>query len=419
MFNSASELPAGARALYESTNTSRRQRQQKPASKAALDGKPLARLGTAARFQQERDLKLAVAHAQVIDRVSQRQNGFRDFGDFLMTVRTSSARENQGRPDPRLVMNSGPGVLGSESVGADGGFAVPPGFVGEVVRKILQSNSLLLATDARTTQSNSLSIPKDETTPWQTSGGIQAYWDGEDVQESQSKPQLTSATLKTNKLTALVPITDELADDSNALVEHVSSKAPDRIAFAVESAIIAGIGGTRPKGILTSAGTIVVSEESGQTAGTIVAQNVVKLWNRVLPGARRNGTWMCHPDADLQLQQLVFSGSAGNVTASAPLYQAPTAIFPNGSILGRPIFFSETCSAVGTVGDIIFGDLSAYLTVTKMLRSDVSIHLWFDYDMTAYRFILRIGGQPWTDALVPSLKGGVSRGFFATLAART
>ncbi|HEY2396425.1 MAG TPA: phage major capsid protein [Rudaea sp.] len=364
-------------------------------------------------------MKQAIAHAEVIDRVSTRQRGFRDFGDFLTTVRNSSKRETQGRPDPRLVFNLGPGAPGNENVGTDGGFAVPPSFVGEVVRKILQTNSLLLATDARTTQSNSLSIPKDETTPWQTSGGIQVYWDGEDAQEAQSKPELTAATVKTCKLIALVPITDELADDSNALVEHVSAKTPEKIAFAVESAIIAGIGGTRPKGILASAGTIIVSEESGQTAATIVPQNVVKMWNRVLPSARRNGTWLCHPDADLQLQQMVFSDSAGDVTASAPLYQPPTAIFPNGSILGRPIYFSEGCSVVGSVGDIVFGDLSAYLSVTKMLRSDVSIHLWFDYNVTAYRFVLRIGGQPWTDSLVPSLNGGVSRGFFATLAARS
>jgi HK97 family phage major capsid protein len=415
-------LPAGARTLYETSTRNflaGRTRPHKPIPTKALGGEPLAALGTPQRFYQERELKRAINMADVIDRASLRQHGFRDFGDFLHTVRHSSMRENKGRPDPRLIQNAAPSTTGNESVGADGGFAVPPQFVGEVVRKILQSDSLLLATDARTTQTNSLTIPKDETTPWQSSGGIQALWEDELDQNAQSKPSLTSGTLKLNKLVAFVPITDELADDSNALVEHVSAKAPEKIAFAIESAIIGGGGAGRPKGILASAGTVVVAEESGQTAATINEQNVLKMWNRTLPNARRNGTWLCHPDADLQLQQLVHAGSAGDVAAAAPIYQPPSALAPNGSILGRPIYFSEACSAVGTSGDIIFGDLSAYLTATKMMRSDVSIHLWFDFDVIAYRFVLRIGGQPWTDQLAPSLKGGVSRGFFSTLASRS
>lgn len=417
-------MPAGARALFEAEQArfiehGPRQR-GKPVARKALDGKPLAAPGTVERHVQERELKRAIQNAEVIDRISLRQHGFEGFGEFLRAVRNSSMRENKGRPDPRLIQNAAPGSAASEAIGTDGGFAVPPQFLGEVVRKILQTDSLLMATDVRTTATNSLSIPKDETTPWQTSGGIQTAWEDELEQLNQSQPHLTNATLKTNKLTALVPVTDELVDDSNALVEHVSAKAPEKIAFAVEAAIIGGSGVGRPKGILSSAGTIIVSEESGQVAGTIVSHNIIKMWNRTLPSARRNGTWLCHPDADLQLQQLVHPGSAGDTQLSAPLYSPPSSFAPNGSLLGRPIYFSEACSAVGLVGDIIFGDLSSYLTAVKTLRSDVSIHLWFDQDILAYRFVLRIAGQPWTDVVTPGLQPGtLTRGFFTALATRS
>ena len=42
-------------------------------------------------------------------------------------------------------------------------------------------------------------------------------------------------------------------------------------------------------------------------------------------------------------------------------------------------------------------DLSQYLTATKAggVRSQTSIHLWFDQGMTAFRFDLRVAGQPW------------------------
>ena len=34
------------------------------------------------------------------------------------------------------------------------------------------------------------------------------------------------------------------------------------------------------------------------------------------------------------------------------------------------------------------------------LKTEVSIHLWFDYDILAYRFILRFTGMPhWADKI--------------------
>jgi HK97 family phage major capsid protein len=55
------------------------------------------------------------------------------------------------------------------------------------------------------------------------------------------------------------------------------------------------------------------------------------------------------------------------------------------------------------VGDIILVDLSQYMTVTKGdIRTDVSIHLYFDQDLTAFRFIFRVAGQPWwSNKIIP------------------
>jgi len=63
--------------------------------------------------------------------------------------------------------------------------------------------------------------------------------------------------------------------------------------------------------------------------------------------------------------------------------------------------------------------LLAYLAAMKNIKQDVSIHVWFDYDVTAFRFVLRVGGQPWTDAVVTGNQATTNtRGFFVTLAPR-
>ena len=65
---------------------------------------------------------------------------------------------------------------------------------------------------------------------------------------------------------------------------------------------------------------------------------------------------------------------------------------------GRPIIACEYCSAGGIVGDIILADMSAYLIGYRGgVETDVSIHLRFDYNESAFRFITEIDGRPWID----------------------
>ena len=281
-------------------------------------------------------------------------------------------------------------------------------------------SSLLGRTDSQTSSSNSITFPADETTPWQTSGGILAAWESEGGLKGQSKPNLTEKTVKLNKLVSLVPVTDELLEDAGALANYINRKAPDKMNFKVDAAIIDGTGVGQPKGILRSAGTITVAAESGQAADTVVFANIVNMYNRLTPEARRNAVWLVNPDVEAQLQVMQFPGTG----TAVPVYLPPGGLSaaPYASLMGRPIIPHQALPVLGDSGDIVLGDLSSYLSVVKSggVRSDVSIHLWFDYDMTAFRFVLRVGGQPWWDSeIAPFRQGALSRGFFVKLGARS
>ena len=345
------------------------------------------------------------------------KHGFLSAGDFLMAVVRSSAKG--GVPDPRLTRNAAPGSYGSEGSGGDGGFAVPPDFRTAIMEKVMGVDALLPMTDNQTTSSNGMSFPVDETTPWQSTGGIQAYWDGEGQLKIPSKPSLGSKTIKMNKVIALVPLTDELLEDAPAMSSYVNRKAPEKINYKVNEAIIRGTGVGMPLGILNSPGTVVVPAESGQAAGTVVFQNIMKLWSSLDPVARMNAKWFMNPDDEAQIMSMQFPGTG----TAVPVYLPPGGLAnsPYGTLLGKPVMPQYACSALGLQGDIIFGDLKNYLTVTKQggIKTDTSIHIWFDYDITAFRFVLRVGGEPWWNAgIVPAQSGAVTRGYFATLAAR-
>lgn len=351
--------------------------------------------------------------------------GFVSFGEFARSVRQAARPGNLQNADPRLFRNA-PTTVSTESVGPDGGFAVPPDFRTAIWTKIMAESSLLSMTDQYQTSSNQISIPKDETTPWQTTGGVQCYWEGENKQLTQSKLALEATTVRANKLTALVPVTEELAEDAPALDNFLRSKVGAKMDFAINKAIISGNGVGQPLGILSAACLKTITKEGSQVATTLVAENVMKIWSGCYAEARRNAVWLCNQDIEPQLDQmkLLVKNVAGTENVGGwPLYVPPGGLSssPYGTLKGRPVIFTQACSTLGTVGDIILADLSSYMTVVKTggLRSDVSMHLWFDYDTLAYRFIIRLGGQPWWNAAMSALNGSSTYSPFVTVETRS
>jgi hypothetical protein len=91
-----------------------------------------------------------------------------------------------------------------------------------------------------------------------------------------------------------------------------------------------------------------------------------------------------------------------------------------GTLFGIPVVISQHCQAIGTAGDIFLFDLSKYITLTKGdgIQSAMSIHLFFDYNVSTFRFNFRVAGQPWLSAPITSANGSYSMSPFINLAAR-
>lgn len=314
--------------------------------------------------------------------------GWRSFGEYASAVRASV----RGKVDPRLIANA-PTTYGQEGVNTDGGYAIPPDFRQDILLKVLGEDSLIGRTDQQTTSSNQITVPIDESTPWAAAGGLQVAWEAEAQQHGQSKPQLAQITCRAYKLAALVPVTEELLEDASAMANYLRRKVPDKFTFKMNDAIINGNGTGQPLGLMNAAAKITVPKEAAQPTGTVTLPNIVKMWGRMYGQWRRNAVWLINQDVEQQLQQLTVGGGGW------PAYLPPGGLSqsPYATLFGRPIIVTESCQGLSTEGDIILTDLTQYLTVMKAggLRQDVSIHLWFDYDMTAFRFIMRVGGQPW------------------------
>lgn len=348
--------------------------------------------------------------------------GFRDFGDFMASVRNACV--NPSNMDQRLIQNA-LSTYGSEGVAADGGFGVPPEWRAQIMTAVSGEGSLLSRTDQQTASGNSISFPVDETTAWQSTGGIQAYWDSEAQVITQSKPALKDLTVKLSRLTAMVPVTDELLEDAPSMGSYVARKAADKLTFKVNDAIINGTGSGQPLGILNAPCLVTVSKEASQAAGTFFGVNAVKMMARLPSNSFGNSVWLINQDVLPSILQLGFvvKNPDNSAAGAGALYLPPNGLAnssPYGSLLGRPIVVTEACKTIGTVGDVILADLTQFLTVTKTggVRSDTSMHVYFENSVTAFRFVLRLNGQPWLSAAIARASGSNTLSHFVVLQAR-
>lgn len=351
----------------------------------------------------------------------QRQRwGFQSMGEFAIAVRASAIGRGM---DPRL-QNAALSTYGSDGVGSDGGFAVPPEWRAEIMKMVDAEDGLLSRTDQQPVTGNSISFPTDESTAWQSTGGIQAYWDSEAATITQSKPALKDLDIKLHRLTALVPVTEELLEDAAAMSGYVTGKAGEKIAFKLNDAILNGTGVGQPLGIMNAPCKVTVTKETSQTAATIHGRNVVKMMSRMPAQSFGRSVWLTNQDCVPQILALGLEVTKADGTAvgAGAIYLPPNGLANQstyGSLLGRPIIVTEACATLGTEGDLVLADLSKYLSVVKgAIKSDVSIHLWFDQNTTAFRFVLRMNGQPWLSAAIARKNGSNTLSHFVSLQTR-
>lgn len=345
--------------------------------------------------------------------------GFANLGEFALRI-----KENPAHPDIRAASLS---TYGSEGIGSDGGIAVPPEFKTAIQSLVMGEDGLLSRCDAVPTNSNMVIVPTDEDTAWGTSGGVRVYRRAEAAAMTQSKPALKDITVRVEEMYALVPVTDQLMEDAPMLSRFLAAKAGEKMTYKINDEIINGTGSQgQMQGILAAPCLVTVSKESGQAANTIVSANILKMYARMPDMVRRRAVWIINQDIEPQLLtlNLEFKSSAGagiaaGVSGLIPeggLRYDPT----NGTLMGRPIIATEAANTLSAKGDIILAYLPGYFAPYKAggVKEAISMHLWFDQGVTAYRWTFRVGGQPWLSAPISRAKGSNTLSHFVTLEAR-
>jgi HK97 family phage major capsid protein len=336
--------------------------------------------------------------------------GFRNLADFAQAVRCANPAAGQNfRVDDRLAA---PGNVHMEQGDAAGSYLVPAEFRQNIINLVFDDGNdpIMDLIDPDPTASNRVVGLGDETTPWGNSG-IVAAWRSEGEQMLPSRMALTPRETKLNELYAFVLATEELLEDAPRVATLLTTHAAGAIRWKAADSFMWGNGVEKPLGWMESGATIAVGKDANQPAMTITPSNIARMWARMIMPSQ--ASWLVNSDV---MPTLMGLKNDANQPVWFPNYQEA----PGGTLLGRPVVFNEHSRSVGQYGDIQFVNPNGYEAFRKQngVSFADSIHLYFDYNIRAFRWVFRIGGQPVLSKPVQPANGGSSKSHFVALAER-
>ena len=347
---------------------------------------------------------------------------FADSADFFQATHHDNARVHRSsdltakRDKLMTVMNS----FGSE-VPADGGFLIPETLRSDLLQVALESAIIRPRAQVIPMETLRVPIPMIDSTSNVSSvfGGIVCYWTEEASALTESQSQFGRVNLDAKKLTGYAEIPNELLADAPAFMAFFDQVFPKALAWYEDIGFMTGSAVGEPTGFINCPASVQVAAEASQPTTTIVWENIVKMYARMLPSSLPNAVWIASIDSFPQLATMALSVGTGGSAVWIGNVQTPGSAAPPVSILGRPVIFTEKANALGTTGDINFVDLSYYLIGDRqMMQSTSSPHYKFANDKTVFRVVERVDGQPWLSSAITPRNAGPSLSPFVQLASR-
>lgn len=278
-----------------------------------------------------------------------------------------------------------------ENVGASGGFLVPIEQRTELLsvpgpESIVRSRATVVPMRRRQIQWPTLD--QTNTTAGRPAwyGGVLAKWTEEAAEKDETEPVFKQINLVAHKLVTYTEASDELLEDSAISLESLlQTLFRGSIDWYEEHAFVNGTGAGQPQGVIGAPATFAQGRAAAGAIGIVDIINMLEHFHG------SNPVWLISRSALPSIMQL--NGPAGN--ASYVFMPSARDGMP-GTLFGYPVFWNEHCPLLGSRGDIGLYDFKMYLVGDRQATTiDASKHYKFRNDITSWRGVHRVDGQPW------------------------
>jgi HK97 family phage prohead protease/HK97 family phage major capsid protein len=324
-----------------------------------------------------------------LDRANKFLMGDRDFKTLSEQLTALKTLSETGIRDDRLNRASG---LPLDDYPVQGDFLTSQFSAGNITELWTRALTIPLQNSGR------IYIPTwDEKTRTNGSllGGMNYNWVEESGTVDLSSPKFRMLDMKLHKIMGLFPYSSELGEDATAFDQVMNVTSQKGLNYMIDDALIRGTGVGRPQGFLHSNCKIRISKEGGQSANSVLTENIFNMIARVVPECWTNGdlVFWGHPSVIPEVSALTTTvGTGGSVN---PLWHWRQGGERHNKLCGLDFIISDRCSPLGTEGDIILADLRSVIITYKPAKKATSAHVGAHFlaDEELFRLTMRMNIQ--------------------------
>ena len=342
-----------------------------------------------ARVTGKRDYR-SVFHAEARGPVQLDNGGFRSFDEFAHVLISQ-------RFDPRIQTLE----QRTWKQNGQGGIMVPEVLAAQLFDVALEDEIVRPRCTLYGMDADNITVPGFNSfnhTNGQMLGGITFQFLQEDVAATDQTGQMVEMQLQAKYLGAYTSASLRLVQTSN-FAQALEKALRDAIGWALDYYCLQGTGAGQPMGIINDSSTITIPKVVGQSADSVVYQNLTRMFARLYPGCVKNSAWLAHPSTIPYLTDLYSTSSNPYIAVTG----GPTNT-QGFNILTRPVIITEKLPAVGDKGDICLVDLSQYV---MGMRGNIILDIsnspkWYEHGVS-FRCIVPFDGQgAWNAPITPA-----------------
>lgn len=274
----------------------------------------------------------------------------------------------------------------NETTPTEGGYLVPEDFRADFYQRPVEGEVVRpRAVTLQTTRDN-LKVPALEQGSDEFGGITMGY-----VDEGQSKPETQPAFRLVNfaphKIARLVPVTDELLEDSAIdLSTLIPQLVIEKMRHFLDAQYLAGSNMGRIEGILSTPNLLTIGRVAD---GDVHPDDLIRMAGKIKAAYLPGSVYIMSQDAATQLQLRREGSGTGQYLWQPSLQAGQPPVFN-----GRPVIITEKTPVLGMRGDVILANLDNYWIVdNRNIRVTSSIHYKFANDITTWRFVMRSDGK--------------------------
>jgi HK97 family phage major capsid protein len=320
-------------------------------------------------------------------------NEFRDFGEFLYSVRfnKNDRRLEYFQPEQREQ---------TMGVGSEGGFMVP---------KQLREGLMSVDPQAPVIRNRATVIPAgnppdaeismpalDQSSNENMFGGVTVAWTAEGQTMTETDAAFKEIKLTPHEVSAYITVTNKLLRNWQAAGVVLQGLMRGAVLAAEDYQFLRGNGVSKPQGVIGCDCEIAYNRA---VASQIAYADVIGMLARLRSDA--GAVWIA---SRTTIPQLANIRDTGNFN----LFMTQATLGVPATLLGIPLIFNERSPALGTKGDLMLADLSKYLIKDGSGPFvEASEHVRFTSNKTVIKIVWNVDGKPWLLNPIP-LEGSTS-----------